>query len=319
MTKQYFAAMGLSLVAGRGFTEQDLLGKPWRVDHQQAARRPAVARRESDRPDGDSLERAGPELKGEVIGVVSDMRERGLESDPTLAVYIPGVRRDGRAPALQLVLHTKGDPEDRRRRPLRCDCLEHRSEPSDLRHAHARGDRDADRSRRVDSRCCCCSRSPALAALLALAGVYGVLAYSVARRTSEIGVRLALGAHRRGLLRRVIAQGMRPVLVGAVIGLLAMYWLSRLMTSLLFGVEPGDPMTYGMVFAALMAAAVLACYFPARAVLRVDPVWRARSSRGSDVGCASAEAAHVHPTLRRARTVVIAGGSSGFLFSMRTP
>jgi ABC-type antimicrobial peptide transport system permease subunit len=65
---------------------------------------------------------------------------------------------------------------------------------------------------------------------------------------------------------------MRPVLVGAVIGLGAMFWLSRLMTSLLFGIQPSDPVTYSAVILALMAAAIFACYFPARAVLRVDPV-----------------------------------------------
>src|SRR5262245_62601097 len=82
-----------------------------------------------------------------------------------------------------------------------------------------------------------------LAVVLALAGVYGVLAYSVARRTPEIGVRLALGAEHGRVLRRVLAQGLRPVIAGAAIGLALALWLSRLMTSLLFGVQPTDVMT----------------------------------------------------------------------------
>ena len=80
-----------------------------------------------------------------------------------------------------------------------------------------------------------------VALILALAGVYGVLAYSVARRTSEIGVRIALGAQHRRVLRLVLAQGMRPVIVGVAVGLAATFWLSRLMASLLFEIEPHDP------------------------------------------------------------------------------
>jgi ABC-type antimicrobial peptide transport system permease subunit len=99
-----------------------------------------------------------------------------------------------------------------------------------------------------------------------------VLAYSIARRTPEIGVRLALGAEHGSVLRRVLVQGLRPVVAGAVIGLALALWLSRLMTSLLFGVQPTDLVTYVTVSAALVATALLASYIPARRVLRVDPV-----------------------------------------------
>ena len=111
-----------------------------------------------------------------------------------------------------------------------------------------------------------------LALVLALAGVYGVLAYSVARRTNEIGIRLALGAAHGSVLRLVVAQGLRPVIIGLVAGLVASIWLSRLMTNLLFGVTAGDPLTYGAASAAVMLTAMLACYLPARMVLRVNPV-----------------------------------------------
>lgn len=111
----------------------------------------------------------------------------------------------------------------------------------------------------------------ALALVLALAGVYGVLAYSVARRTSEIGVRLALGAEHRVVLRSVVAAGMRPVVMGAAIGLGAAIWLSRLMSSLLFEVQPHDPATYVAAGLTVTLVALLACYAPARRVLRVDP------------------------------------------------
>ena len=111
-----------------------------------------------------------------------------------------------------------------------------------------------------------------LALLLALAGVYGVLAYSIARRVPEIGVRLALGAQRGTLVRFVVTRGMLPVAIGAAIGLAATIWLSRLIASLLFGVTAGDVLTYAVAIAAVLGASLLACYLPARAVLRVDPV-----------------------------------------------
>ncbi len=104
----------------------------------------------------------------------------------------------------------------------------------------------------------------ALALVLALAGVYGVLAYSVARRTSEIGVRLALGAEHQAVLRSVVAAGMRPVVIGAAIGLGAAIWLSRLMSSLLFEVQPHDLATYVAAGLTVTLVALLACYLPAR-------------------------------------------------------
>jgi putative ABC transport system permease protein len=110
-----------------------------------------------------------------------------------------------------------------------------------------------------------------LALLLALAGVGGVLAYAVAKRTREIGLRLALGAEPRGLVLFVLTRGMQPVLVGWLIGLAAAFWLSRLMASLLFGITPSDPTTYAVVSSGLALTAVVACYLPARRVLSVDP------------------------------------------------
>ncbi len=110
-----------------------------------------------------------------------------------------------------------------------------------------------------------------LALMLALAGVYGVLAYSISRRTSEIGVRLALGAGPRVVLRSVVAHGMKPVLAGAAVGLAVAFAASRLMATLLFEVRPNDPATFVAVILSLLGVATLACYLPARRVLRVDP------------------------------------------------
>jgi ABC-type antimicrobial peptide transport system permease subunit len=111
-----------------------------------------------------------------------------------------------------------------------------------------------------------------VALLLALVGVYGVLAYSVGRRTAEIGLRVALGATPRSVLALIVGQGMRPILIGIVIGLAGAVAFSRFVASLLFGVKPVDPLTYGTVALLVAFAALLACYVPALRALRVDPV-----------------------------------------------
>jgi putative ABC transport system permease protein len=112
----------------------------------------------------------------------------------------------------------------------------------------------------------------ALALLLAVVGIYGLLAYAVGRRTREIGIRLALGARPAGILRLVIGEGMRLVLGGLAIGGLASLALTQLMQSLLYGVKPVDPMTFGAVAILLAAAGALACYLPARRAMKVDPL-----------------------------------------------
>lgn len=109
-----------------------------------------------------------------------------------------------------------------------------------------------------------------LALLLALAGVYGVLAYTVSRRRPEIGMRMALGASARDVLGLVVGQGLRPVAVGVIAGLAGAAALSRLMSSLLFGVTAGDPATYAAVAALLLGASLMACLVPARGATRVD-------------------------------------------------
>ena len=111
-----------------------------------------------------------------------------------------------------------------------------------------------------------------LALVLAAIGIYGVMAYSVALRTQEIGIRMALGAQRQDVLRLVLGQGARIAFFGVAIGLAAAAALARLLSSLLFAVGASDPLTFAAVAVVLIAVALLACYIPARRALRVDPI-----------------------------------------------
>jgi putative ABC transport system permease protein len=112
----------------------------------------------------------------------------------------------------------------------------------------------------------------ALAAALAAAGLYGVMSYSVNQRTQEIGLRIALGAANRDVLRLVIGEGFKLTVAGLALGLAASFALSRLIAGQLFGVTATDPLTYAGVAALLAMVAMLACYIPARRAARVDPM-----------------------------------------------
>lgn len=266
VTNDYFKVMGLQLIAGRGFTEQDRFREPPQV---------VISKRMADLlwPGENAIGKIAilwkgqSSMRGEVIGVVGDMRERGLEADPTLAVYFPPA--DSGFSSMQIAVHTHANPEHA---------------IAAIRTVVAGVDRDLPISNIVTLEELVSSSVATrrmtmmllaafagLAFVLALAGVYGVLSYSVNRRTGELGVRLALGADHPRLLQLVLAQGMRPVFVGAAVGVAATFWLSQLMAALLFGVTSRDAPTYAGVAVVVIAIALMACYLPARRVLRVDP------------------------------------------------
>jgi putative ABC transport system permease protein len=110
------------------------------------------------------------------------------------------------------------------------------------------------------------------ALLLAAIGIYGVIAYSVAQRTHEIGIRLALGADRSDILKLIVGQGFQLVLIGAGLGLGLAFGLTQIVKNLLFGISAADPIAFGTIMMLLTGVALLACYFPALRATKVDPL-----------------------------------------------
>ncbi len=265
VTPDYFRTMGLPLIRGRNFTDSDRHADPWQV---------VVSQQLADRlwPGEDPIgRRAGlwvdPNRIAEVIGVVGGMRERGPQADPTMVVYMPYY--GARWGSATFLVHTTGDPgaivpafrsilgEIDPNLPI-----SNISSLDDLVNTSVAGNR---------FNMLLLGIFAGVALLLALAGIYGVLSYSVTRRTSEIGLRVALGASPETVLRQIVLQGMRPVMLGIAIGVAGALGLSRFLSALLFDIAPTDPLTYVFVVVSLTAAAVVACYYPARRALRVDP------------------------------------------------
>jgi putative ABC transport system permease protein len=267
ITKDYFKTVGVPLVAGRDFTEQDIIAKPWRV---------IVSRRLAERlwPGENAVGRTLVMWKGqsndpaEIIGVAADMRDWGLTEDQSFAVYFPYY--GGRFSPINLVIQSRKTPAEVQQL-LRTDLgqLDSNLPLGQVRTLDSLlGDSVA--SRRFIMLLLASFAGVAL--LLALVGVYGVLSYAVSRRTSEIGVRLALGASPRGVLALIVRQGMKPVLLGGLAGLGGALLLTRLMRTLLFGISATDLVTYIGVSLVLGAAALLSCYWPARQAVKVDVV-----------------------------------------------
>jgi len=266
ITKDYFRTMGLPLIRGRVFSEQDRIGEPWRAIVSQ---RLAERLWPGEDPIGRQaiLWRGQDEIPAEIIGVVGDMRERGLDTEPTLAVYLPYYGA-GWVP-IHFVIHTAGEPTAvvPTLRSLLAE-LDPALPLSDVRSLDDIVSASV-AERRFNMLLLAVFAGVAL--VLAVVGIYGVQAYSVTRRTAEIGVRVALGASARAILRLIVGQGMRPALWGIAVGLLGAFGLSRLLTSLLFGIVPSDPATYAGVAVVLAAAALASCYLPARRALSIDP------------------------------------------------
>jgi len=273
VTPGYFAAVGLPLVRGRLFGEND---KPVWIpkDVPPYPRRVIISDRLAKQifKNEDAIGKQVLLWKGqssglaEVVGIVGDSRERGLAENPTLTVYLP---YGTNALTSEFVVHTRDNPLAL---VPTIRSLVGELDPN-LPISNMRSfDQIVYRSvapQRLNA--VLLSIFGVLALLLATTGIYGVLSYSITRRTPEIGLRVALGATRSNILGMTIRQGLRPALIGALLGAIGAFWLSRYLATLLFGVKPFDALTYLAVAALLLATAALACYIPGRRAMQTDP------------------------------------------------
>jgi putative ABC transport system permease protein len=265
ITPGYMQAMGVRLQRGRDFEERDTAESPLvaLVDEKTVRR---------FWPNQDPIgKRIGFGSAGawrEVVGVVGSVKNAGLEAEGREQIYVPYTQMP--QPGMFVVVHTAGLPGSVTN-AVRAEvkALDPNLPISDVKTMEQRlGDSIGVRRYAMFL----LLGFSFIALLLAAVGIYGVISYSVSQRTHELGVRMALGAQPRDIFRLVVGQGMLLTSVGVGIGLLAAFGVTRLMSSLLFGVSAADPLTFGGVALVLAGVAVLGCYLPARRATRVDPM-----------------------------------------------
>jgi putative ABC transport system permease protein len=267
VTPRYFQTMRIPVRAGRDFAAGDRDGAP----------RVAVINETMARtywPDGSALGRqvavniADPTYLATVVGVVGDVKHQGYRSTPRAMIYL--AHEQLAVGTMSVALRTSDDPTHLASM-LRAEVTA--LDPGVPVYAVAPMTDLVARSMAADRfGTLLFTTFAALALLLAAVGTYGVVAYGVTRRLRELGIRVALGAARRRILALVVRDGMRPVVVGVGVGLVAAFALTRLMRSLLFAVSATDPVTFLLSASVLLTAAVVACLVPARRAAGVDPV-----------------------------------------------
>jgi len=267
----YFETMRIPIVRGRSFTEQDRGGAPGVVIVNEA-----VARRYWPGQDaiGKHMSWGWVQDEGqqtyplEVIGIAKDGKYVTLGEDPRPFVYFPHLQNY--EAAMTVLVRTAGNPKslvDAVRNELRT--LDPHLPAFDIKTLT---EHLGVTLLPVRMAATLLGLFSVLALVLAAVGIYGVVSYSVSQRTHELGIRLALGAQARDVLKLVIAQGMSLTLIGVAMGLAAAFGVTRFLTFLLYGISPTDPLTFAGISVLLAAVALLASYVPARRATKVDPM-----------------------------------------------
>jgi len=272
----YFSAMGIPLLSGREFTDADTAAsEPGVVINQKLARKFFAGRN----PIGLHVSiGAGSGVSGrtfEIVGVVADSKHDSARDEISPFMYFPYSQGTSESALARFgfgtfYVRTEQNPEalnGELRQAL--DGVDPRLAVYDLRTLTAQVDNSTFQERML---AILSVSLGVLAALLAVVGLYGLLAYSVARRTREIGIRMALGAQPGEILRDVFREGGRVALIGISLGLVASAGLTRLMKALLFGVSATDPLTFAAAALILVSVMLFACWVPARRAMRVDPM-----------------------------------------------
>jgi len=272
VSENYFEVMQTPLVTGRRFTEADSREPAGAIINETMARR--------FWPDEDAIGQRirlgnlqSPFPWMTIVGVAKDMRHSGLDAEVKPTIFVPYLQP--RLPAFAvgsmfLVVRSNIDAASLVT-PLRTEVLAmDKDQPITNVNTMRQRLAESTAGRRFQMLLFGVFGSTAL--MLAAIGIYGVMSYTVTQRTREIGIRMALGAQRTHVLRLVIGQGMLLVLIGVGVGLAAALALTRLMSSLLFGVTATDPITFAAVSVLLAGVALTACFVPARRAAKVDPM-----------------------------------------------
>ncbi len=272
----YFETMKIPLVRGRDITDSDNDHSPGAIIIDQALQRKFFG---TEDPLGAhvliNMGDGNPAREYEVVGIVEDVKHMGLTDEPMPTLYgpIPQAPKSAvpfMANNLSMVVRTGIEPDALASTVRR----ELRNVDVDVATAGVRPMRQflaaSVAARRFNMELIGIFAATAL--LLAAAGLYAVIAYLVSQRTREIGIRLALGATPRHILRLMMGQGMKLTLIGVAIGFVGAIAVTRLMRSLLFGVAPNDLMTFAISSVVLIVVALLACFIPARRATKVDPL-----------------------------------------------
>jgi putative ABC transport system permease protein len=267
VSHDYFRMMRVPFIEGRGFTEAEAVDTNQKVIVISASL--AKALWPGQNAVGKRLSFGGPNRTRTVIGIVGDVRHDGLDASVNRQFYIPR-EHWGLSAQENLIVRTAGDPVAMMASVRRAVKSIDPTQPIPWMHSM---DQMITRSTTQRRLALVLFGAFAVAAvLLGVAGVYGVLAGSVAERTREIGVRAALGATPGDLVRMVVGQGGRMAALGIIIGVAGSYPATMSLRALLYGIEPGDPLTLLAVAVLLGVATLVACVIPARRAARVDPV-----------------------------------------------
>jgi putative ABC transport system permease protein len=267
----YFRTLGIPLRSGRTFNSQEMnetrhvvlinqaFADEYLSDTNPIGQKAVIFMKslvESDNP------------PSEIIGIVGNVREMGLDSPAKPTVYWPYPELT--YPRMTILARTSNDPLALVS-AVRGE-LKQMDPEQPISNVATMDQLLADSLSRSRFTMLLLGLVAAIALLLAAVGIYGVIAYSVTQRTHEIGIRLALGAQRRHVLALILGQGIRLALAGIVVGLVCAFSLTQLLSSLLYGVNPTDPLTFVGVTLLLLGVAFLACYIPARRAMKTDPM-----------------------------------------------
>ncbi len=255
----FLQTMEVPLVRGRFFSKQENRASRVVIINETLARHFFAG----EDPIGKRLQSGGNWHV--IVGVVGDMRRKGLETQPVSEVFLTDANEN-----MDLAVRVKSDPLQIAAAVR--DVVRSVDKTATVRSVTTVEDRMGELCAQRRFQTWLLSLFAALALGLATVGIYGVISYSVAQRTHEIGIRMALGAQTSDVLGLVVKQGMSLTLIGAALGLIAAFALTRLMKSLLFGVSATDPLTFITVALMLAVVALLACWIPARRAAKVDPM-----------------------------------------------